>query len=269
MKSILVHADDSLAMTARLESALALARQRDGHVTLLVNTPFYRFVAMDPFGGAYLAAGALAEAQARDAALAARLEKTLANEDVPWDIIHGDGDLVFALAGAAALADLSIVSMTAASSDRFDAAPMLAGDLALASRAPVLALPDGAALFDLDGPAVVAWNGSAEAAAALRAAVPLLGGRSVTVLRIGEVQGKFPDDAALKYLARHGVNAELREEAPSARAVEEQLEAYAEVMGAALLVMGAFGHSRLRETLFGGVTRYLLDSARVPLLLAH
>lgn len=269
MKSILVHADDSPGTVARIDTALALARRAGGHVRLLINTPFYRFVAMDPFGGAYLAAGALADAQARDAALEARLTADLANEDVPWDVVQGDGDLVGALANAAALADLTIVTMTAASSDRVDAAPLLAGDLALASRAPVLALPEASGGFDMDGPALVAWNGSAEAAAALRAAVPLLAGREVTVLRIGAAQGKFPETEALSYLFRHGVRAELREETPSARSVEEQLESAAIDMGAAMMVMGAFGRSRLRETLFGGVTRYLLDSARVPLLLAH
>lgn len=269
MKSILVHADDSAAMAVRLETALLLARQRSGHVTLLVNTPFYRFVAMDPFGGAYLAAGALAEAQARDAALAARLEDDLANEDVPWDIVQGDGDLVYALAGAAALADLTIVSMAASTSAGVDTAPLLPGDLALAARTRVLALPEGKAAFDLDGPALIAWNGSAEAATALRFAVPMLLGRSVTVLRIGAEQGKLPDTDAVRYLARHGVNAELRDELAAGQSVEERIESIAISMGASLLVMGAFGHSRLRETLFGGVTRYLLDSARVPLLLAH
>jgi nucleotide-binding universal stress UspA family protein len=269
MKSILVHADSGPGMAARLDTAFAIARASGGHVTLLINTPFQRFVAMDPFGGAYLAAGALAEAQARDAALEAKLSADLANEDVPWDIIAGDGDLVAALASASALADLSIVSMVPASAERFDASPMLAGDLALASRAPVLTLPDGAKPLDMVGPVLLGWNGSAEAATALRAAVPLLAGRQLVLLRVGDTAGKFPDTSALKYLARHGVSAELREIAASGRSVEEELEAAAIEMQAAMIVMGAFGHSRLRETLFGGVTRYLLDSARIPLLMAH
>lgn len=269
MKSILVHCDDHAAFAARCDAALGLARQSGGHVSFLINTPFQRFVAMDPFGGAYLAAGALAEAQARDAALQARLAEDLANEDVSWDILVNDGDLVAALASAAALADLAVVSMTAVTSGQYDATPMLAGDLAIAARGPVLALPEDGGAFSVDGPALVAWNGSAEAAAALRAAVPMLQGRNVTLLRVGKDQGRFPETGALKYLARHGVTAELREVDPGTRSVEEVIEASARDMGAALLVMGAFGHSRLRETLFGGVTRYLLDSASVPLLLAH
>lgn len=270
MKSILVHADDSPGMDARREVALAMARRFGGHVTFLVNTPFYRFVAMDPFGGAYLAAGALAAAQARDAELATKLEGELTQEDVQWDISRGDGDLLIALAVAAALADLTIVSMSPANSGRVDGAPLLAGDLALASRTPVLALPETATELDLDGPAMLAWNGSAEAAAALRAAIPLLAGREVTVVRIGADSSKFSDTDVLRYLSRHGIAADLREEAPSTElSIEEQLEAIAVSAGAKLLVMGAFGHSRLRETLFGGVTRYLLESARIPLFLAH
>lgn len=269
MKSILVHADDGPDMGARLDTALALARQSNGHVTLVINTPFQRFIAMDPFGGAYFAAAALAEAQARDAALEARFAADLANEDVSWDIIVGDGDLLAVLASASALADLSIISITPATAERFNGSPMLAGDLALASRSPVLALPHDGAALNITGPALIAWNGSAEAAAALRAAVPLLGGRDVVLLRVGDSEGRFPDTSALKYLARHGVTAELREATGAGQTVEEVIEAAALDMGAAMIVMGAFGHSRLRETLFGGVTRYLLDSARVPLLLAH
>lgn len=269
MKSILLHADDGPAMGARLDTALAITRQSGGHLTLLINTPFQRFVAMDPFGGAYLAAGALADAQARDAALEARLSAELANEDVSWDIMAGDGDLVAVLASASALADLTIVSMVPATADQFNGSPMLAGDLAMASRAPVLALPNSGPALDLGAPALVAWNGSAEAAAALRAAVPLLGEKTVVLLRVGDSQGRFPDTSALKYLSRHGVAAELREVSLRSGSVEEVIEEAALGMSASMIVMGAFGHSRLRETLFGGVTRYLLDSARVPLLLAH
>ena len=104
---------------------------------------------------------------------------------------------------------------------------------------------------------------------AVRAAVPLLTGRAVTVLRIGSDEGKLPDSGVMQYLARHGIAADLREEQKAGASVEERLEAVADELGATLIVMGAFGHSRLRETLFGGVTRYLLDAARVPLLLAH
>lgn len=269
MKVFLVHADDGPGMAGRRETAVALARSVGGHVTLLVNTPFQRFVAMDPFGGAYLATEAFAEAKAHDAALVARLNEDMAGSGVSHDVISADNEAVGALASAASLADLAVVALAGAGSARADAKPMLAGDLALAAPIPVLALPETHAGLDPHGPALVAWNGRAEAAAALRAAIPLLTGRAITLLRIGADDGPITDAAALAYLARNGVTATLQVENTGSLSPGEMIEQYALAKNEALVVMGAFGRSRLRETLFGGVTQYLLNSARVPLLLAH
>lgn len=269
MKAILVHADHGPGMAGRMAAAAALARRHGGHVTILVNTPFQRFVAMDPFGGAYVAAQVLEDARRDDSELAERLSAELARAGLNGEVVSTGDDLVDDLAEAATLADIVIVSIPAAGDARAQASPTLAGDLAMAGRTAVLALPEAHPALDLDGPVLVAWNGSAEAAAALRAALPLLPGRAVTVLRVGEDEGRIADQAAIDYLARHGVAATLRVEPVGAEGVEETIRARAQAAGATLLVMGAYGHSRLRETLFGGVTRQMLAGAGVPLLLAH
>lgn len=269
MKVILVHADDGPGMPGRMANAVALARRVGGHVTLLVNTPFQRFVAMDPFGGTYLASEALAEATERDAAMVSRLTAELAGSGVSHDIVSSSNDAIGALSAAAMLADLAVVALPGEASARAYARPFLAGDLALAAPVPVLALPEDGGAIDPAGPVVVAWNGRAEAAAALRAAVPLLGGRKVSLLRIGAESGPVPDSAALDYLARQGIEAALHALEPGNSPVGEVIEQHALSERAAMIVMGAFGRSRLRETLFGGVTQHLLGSASVPLLLAH
>ena len=270
MRSILVHADNDSACEDRLQVALALARRFQGHMTLLIATPLQQFVSFDPFGGTYFAAEALAAAQADDIALESRLAKRLANEDAPWDIAMADGDIVGALAGAAIFADLAVISLPAAKDgSRGNALPMLAGDLAVTAAAPVLALPRGTGSLDSETPAMVAWNGSAQAAHALRAAIPLLGGRQVALVSVGSDDGDFPATDALRYLSRHEIHAELKTVDRGGDTVEERLEKEALAMGAGLIVMGAFGRSRLRETIFGGVTQYLLTSGRIPLLLAH
>ena len=92
--------------------------------------------------------------------------------------------------------------------------------------------------------------------------------RNVTVVD-GPVSEPVPATDALRYLSRHDIHAELKTVARDGDTVEERLEKEALALGAGLIVMGAFGRSRLRETIFGGVTRYLLTSGRVPLLLAH
>lgn len=268
MRSILVHADRSQASTARIETALDIARATRGHVTAHVNTPIAAFVAMDPLGDTFISPEALAAAQARDDELVESLSATLSNEDVPWTIETSEADVVDALVHAARLEDLLIVALPSAARDGEFAAPSV-GALALNARCPVLALP-AAGRVDWSRPAMVAWNGSAESAHAVRAALPLLKLASgVEIVTIGDEQPGFPADAVLRYLSRHEVHGELRIEPSRGRTVEESLLAAAEAMGAGLLVMGAYGHSRLREIVFGGVTRFLTDAATMPLLLVH
>lgn len=270
MRSILVHADNDAAFEGRLQASLDLARRFEGHATLLIATPLQQFVSFDPFGGTYFAAEALAAAQADDLALESKVSERLAGEDVPWDVTQADGDIAGALAAAATFADLAVVSLPPAHGEaRGGPPPLLAGDLALSAATPVLALPRAVKALDLDAPVMVAWNGSAEAAHALRAAIPLMAGRAVTLVTVGADDGGFPATDALRYLSRHDIHAELKTVERGGDTVEERLEKEALGMGAGLIVMGAFGRSRLRETIFGGVTQYLLTSSRVPLLLAH
>lgn len=268
MKAIIIHADDGAGMAGRLDAGLALARRHDAHISLVISTPFRQFVAADPFGGMYLANDALAKAQAQDEALADRLRADLGNEDVAWDVVTTDGDDAGSLALAGLLADLVVVSLDGGAK-RGRAGSMLAGDVALAAARPVLAMPVDLDRLDLDGPVMVAWNDSVEAANALRSAVPVLAGRSVTLVQVGGEAGQVAATDALAYLSRHGIHADWRRVERDGQTVEERLAAEALALGATLIVMGAFGKSRLRETLFGGVTRYLLDGGTIPLWMAH
>lgn len=260
MRAILVHADRTPAMPARLETGLSLARAMDGHLTLLIDTPVARYVAMDPMGGSQIASNAINQALEADDAHAAELQTQLAALDVPFDILRSENEPVDALASAARLADIVLLSRQ----------PSLAGDLAMAARTPVLVVPEQRPLaFPLDS-ICVAWDGGNEAAHALRGAMPLLMRcRAVHLVMVTEKPGGFPAAGALAYLSRHGVKAELHELAREGT-TEATLATAARRLGAGLLVMGAYGRSRVREYLFGGVTRHFLEDDREPaLLLAH
>ena len=258
MRSILVHADRTTAMEPRLETALALARSTDGHVSVLVETPVARFTSVDPMGMSYVAADAIRESLDRDDAWAREIEARLAREDVPFDVIRGEEEPVDGLADAARLADVVILSRGCD----------FAGTLALATRCPLL-LVAGVPVPMPVSRACIAWDGGDEAAAALRASVPLLRGADVHVLTIEEERGAFPSTAALRYLSRHGVNAEFVA-VERTGSTTESLTAAAARLQAELLVLGAYGRSRMREFLFGGVTRNLLaDSGMPALLVAH
>ncbi len=269
MRSILVHADHSPCTEARLQTALALARRTKGHVTCHINTPFNRFIAMDPFGGAYISAEALSRAATDDAALEERLAAQLGREDVPWTIDTSQDELVDALTGAARLADLVIISADPAQSKQRRAPVALVGALALSTRTPLMVIPTDASTVAQDAPVMIAWDGGIEAANALKASLGLLAGRPVHVVTVAEKGDAFPSTEAVNYLSRHDIHAELHSVDRNGLTIEETLEKAAQDVKAGLVVMGAYGHSRLRETLFGGVTRYFIDSARFPLLLAH
>ncbi len=260
MRSILLYADRSEAMTARLEAALSLARTMEGHLSVLVDTPIARFMAMDSMGGSYLAADAVRDAVDRDDSYAEELAAHLRREDVTFDVLRGEEEPVDALSEASRLADVVVLSRGCE----------FAGQLAVAGTAPILIVSDDQRLTTPVDIVAVAWDGSYEAAAALRKAVPLLKlANQVFVLTVGEKVGAFPAIDAVQYLSRHGVKAELQ---PLARtgSVEETLAAAVARLQAGLLVMGAFGHSRLREFLMGGVTKYFLELENGPaLLLAH
>jgi nucleotide-binding universal stress UspA family protein len=260
MRSILVYADRSPSMDARLETGLSLARVNGGHVTVLVDTPISRYVAMDPMGMSYVASEAMKEALADDDAHGKAIEQQLASQDVSFDVLRSESEPLDALAAASKLADVVILSRSSA----------LAGELALSVHTPVLVLPD---LGELKLPlacACIAWDGGNESAMALRSAVPLLAGcAAVHVLTVKEKPGGFPATDAVRYLSRHGVSAELSEISRSG-STEETLAGEVARLGGELLVMGAYGKSRMREYLFGGVTRYFLEeSAKPALLLAH
>ena len=269
MRNILIHADASPAMAARTETALRVGRHFRSHLSFLIASPYQQFIASDPFGGMYLAREQLAKAQLADTELETALGAQLTREDVPWDITVADGETLGCLALAATLSDLVIVSL-GARDRRGLAQGAIAGDLAMTVPVPVLALPADGKPIDLDAPIMIAWNGSPQSAHALRAAAPLLGdARSIVMVQIGPDQGRVSAEDALCYMSRHGVHGELRRVERGHEAPEEILEEMAKDIAPGLIIMGAFGRPRLRETLFGGVTRYLLEAAPAPLLLAH
>ena len=257
MRSILVLADRGPASKPRLETALSLARAARGHLTVMVDTPVARFMAMDAMGSAYLAADAIRDALTRDDAFAAELAQHLAREDVPFDMVRCEDEPVEALCSAARLADVIVLSR---GSD-------YAGQVAVSAKTPVLLVPQDRILTMPVGCACIGWDGGEEAAVALRIAAPMLAHcTEVHVITVAEKPGGLAATDALRYLSRHGVKAELVE-MPRVGSVEESLAAGVARVKGDLLVMGAFGHSRLREFLLGGVTRYFLQAEDGPALL--
>lgn len=133
---------------------------------------------------------------------------------------------------------------------------------------PVLAIPEGGG-NELSGRAAIAWNGSVEAARAVKGALPLLQlGKGVDILQVGDVA--IADATGLAgYLMRHGIKSRIRMLKDRKGGTAKLLEETAVDAGCGLMVMGAYSRSPLREMVLGGVTRYMFDDAGLPLLLAH
>lgn len=260
MRSILVNADRQPGSDARVDAALELARHLGAHITALVDTPISRYVAMDPMGGSYVISEALEIARSDDDAAAEAVEARLAVGGVPFEVLRSEDNPVPALAAAARLCDLVVLSQDSG----------IVGEVALAARAPVLALPAGEKLALPIRRAVIAWDGGEQSASALKAAVPLLGqAEYVKVVTVTEKPGGYSAMDALGYLSRYGIHATF-EEVPRNGSTEEALAGAVAQNNADLLVMGAYGKSRMREFLFGGVTAHFLSRPSTPaLLFAH
>lgn len=270
MKSVLLHANQDAGLESRLQAALDLVRQFDGHLTCLHTTPYEAFITGDPFGGVYALPVVVDQLKRLEDEQRARLDAKLANEGVAWDWLQIDGPSVQAMLDRSRLADLVVLSL-AARGDDDEPALSLAATIAVHSRAPVLAVPEGTKGLDATGPAMVAWNGSPEVAHALRFALPMLRRASeVHVVTVTEEDcHPFPAVDGCRYLALHGVRSELREWPRNGRPVGEAILDAAASLGARYIVMGAYGHSRLREAVLGGVTRRMMRESPVPLLLGH
>jgi nucleotide-binding universal stress UspA family protein len=146
--------------------------------------------------------------------------------------------------------------------------------LAIEAGRPVLLVPNEGVHKGIGTRVVVAWNGRREATRAAFDALPLLRqAKDVTVLRVdprseGEPDRNFAATDLCTALARHGVTSEAVE-VPGGGNVGRALLNRAIEHRADLLVMGAYGHSRMRELVFGGATRHILRHMTIPVLMSH
>lgn len=139
---------------------------------------------------------------------------------------------------------------------------------------PVLVVPRGKAVSPDLKRIVIGWNGSKEAARAVFDALPLLKQAEFVELLVIDPQERRPDqqqpgETIAAALGRHGVKATLTRAAKGPDSIEEAIVAHAGSVNADLLVLGAYGHSWLREFLFGGVTRGVLDKAPIATFMSH
>jgi nucleotide-binding universal stress UspA family protein len=278
-KTILVHVDDSAHREARLRVALDLADRFESHLIVL-----------------YAVQPAAVPQEQRDPTLQATMERRRERSDA---MAHAAGDFVrrhmqahafarfefrasadgpeTALRTVGRYADLVVLGQYDPDDHGAGSPASLVPEAMLGCARPTLIVPFYSPRFPhLGRNVLVAWDGGREAARAVRDALPLLA-RADQVIVSSVVEGeRFDTDAPppgtslAHYLARHGVKVEVR---PSVAAGElsiaDELLARLTDYDIDLLVMGGFGHSRLRELILGGVTRSILKSMTAPVLMSH
>lgn len=276
LKNLLVHLDDSPACAGRLAAAIDLAHAYEAHLTGL-------HVAVDPVlpGGArgevplqFLAA-LEEQTEQRAQAVMARFAEAVEKEGLTADSRTERGPAIQVadiVSLHARYADLVILGQPEPEPPR-DVDSHLAENVILSSGRPALVVPYIGAGKSLGRRVLVAWDAGREAARAVNDALPFLRrADKVSILVISPHKGDHgPEpgaDIAL-HLARHGVRAEAQHLAADDLSVGNALLSRLADLDIDLLVMGAYGHSRLREWVLGGATREIFQQMTVPVLMSH
>jgi nucleotide-binding universal stress UspA family protein len=274
-QDILVHIDDGEAMPGRLALAAELAERFGAHLIGVYVDPG---LALPTLVDVPISPNLIEELENEHRERRQRAEQkfrqTLERSEVRSEWRLAEGELAGTLSRHARYADLTVLGQEGADDQK-----MVIGGLpdsvALTCGRPVLVVPYIGVKTPPGRHAIVAWNGSREAARAVNDALPILkGADKVEVMCVnpehGELEGAdLPGADLCLHLARHGVNAEAQTLAASDLEVGDLLLSRAADHGADLIVMGAYGHARWREVVLGGVTRQLLEQMTVPVLLSH
>lgn len=283
-RTVLVHVDGSDAGLAALHAAVHLAQQHDAK---LIGLHVMEPAAIPGDNRMRLGVDYVEMLRRRRAENAAETERLFrdAARDVArtdWEAAElndGSFDSPAIVARSARCADLTVVGQVGVGERVADRPGALPEQLVLQSGRPILVVPPATAAKSVAERVLVAWDQSREAARALGDALPLLErAKQVWVLTIGERADRvlFDGDGrdrraerALAYLAAHDIPATALNDTAGTLDASEILLSRAADQSADLIVLGAYGHSRLRELVLGGVTRDILSHMTVPVLMAH
>jgi nucleotide-binding universal stress UspA family protein len=293
---ILVCLDATEAGDSRLELALNLAQASKAYLTVVYALPESRGAGIPPAGpglpptvlgpvspgGAAVIGGqpiiATPAHDPPDAERADAIEQRFRAE-LPLSGLEGEWHMLnrsdlAELIQLAKAADLTVLGQYPGN-DSHGATWLRPDDVMVEAGRPVLVVPY-AGIFERVGRRVlIAWDGTREANRALHDALPLIGGaEAVTVMHVGTQQADLDRDRPsleriVRHLGRHGIAALPEESLHPAITVCAALLSRATELGADMIVAGAYHHSRLRESLLGGVSRDLLDRMTVPVLMSH
>ncbi len=278
-KNVLAQVNDGETDAARLQALVPFcarweARLIGVHVVPPPYIPTYTLARLPE--AAYEAHYAAANASAERAKKLFEHNTAAMGEQAVWRQLEGRVDDT--LKHQARYADIVVLGQP--DPDTADPEDMaLAGEVLLGAGRPVLMVPYAGTPNLKASNVLIAWSASREGARALSDAMPLLlGAETVTVLVVdtdpdaplpGPSEDEPPAETVAETLQRHGVNAKPSHVVATKGHIGDIILSEAASGSADLVVAGAYGHARLRELLFGGVTRTLLEQMPVPVLFSH
>lgn len=274
LKRILVHFDGTDRGERALQTALQLAEVQDAH---LIGCSVEAEPRIPTYAAAQIPSDVIDTLAQEQHRLVEEAETRFnaAVEAAGWsdrsEFQHGHGDLVETLCSTGRGCDLIIVGQAEPEKEPVEIEE-LPDNLVLAAGRPVLIVPYIGQKKPVGGHVLLCWTDTREAARAMSDALPLLNAASeVTVLSAGDAArtGEVVGDDAARYLAAHGIKAEARYSVTGGLDAGSAILNEASDIGADLIVMGGYGHSRLRETILGGATRSVMTGMIAPVLMSH
>jgi len=275
-KTILVHLNDERRVAGLIDAATQIAERFQAHIIALYVMPPIPTYGVTSFGAGYIQAGLKAFRDEADRVRKAFEDAIRGRAITPeWRLVEpGAQNVADCIVDQCRAVDLVITGQRDRSFD-FSAVLDVPERIIIESGRPVLVIPNAGRFPKIGGRVTFAWNGRREATRAVFDALPLL--KTAERVRIvwvnpqaeASVARDLPGAGIAATLARHGVKCEISTAVSSEISVGDVILSGLSDDGADLLVMGAWGHSRMRELVFGGATRHMLEHMTVPVLMSH
>jgi nucleotide-binding universal stress UspA family protein len=271
MKTILVHMAYDDGRRRRLRAALALAADHRAHLIGLFTRPPY--VTPPAIVGRGASSAFLREMKAglhdQEQQARAEFDEAVSETAISAEWLRHEGAVNEGLAYHSHVADLLVVSQTPPETVEDVVTGSRPDQVMLETGCPVLVVPHGNGETRVCRRVLIAWTRTRESSLAVRNALPILRrANSVTILTSRATRAR-PGEAIRAYLERHDIRAEVRVDFGDNDEVGEIILGHAADMAADLVVMGAYGHSRLREVILGGTTKHVLTHTTIPVLMSH
>ena len=275
MKDLHVHVDNDAVCGKRLAAAKDLAERFDAHLTGVYARrvfPFPIYGTMptsDNVVDVYLA---MQDNQESAAHKIYEQQIGLDNPKASWRVITGS--VTGVIANEARYSDLLVLGQPDPD-DKTSLNEGLADQIIFSAGRPCLMIPYTGAAEGFGQDPLIAWDGSREAARAVHDALPLLKlAGKVTVLTVQPEKleadlGDLPGTMIAEHLARHNIAVEVKVLNDKVPGTSDAIMSYVYENGHDLIIMGAYGHSRWREIVLGGVTRNIMANMKVPVLMSH